>query len=93
MSEKKIKVLMGKPELEGHWRGMGAVSSALRDVVSSLSTGQHDARRDRYDSRSRGCRRSGAEYFISKLYAFSFSDPQADTVEFARKQTIAPEQN
>jgi len=32
MSDKKIKVLMAKPGLEGHWRGMVAVSSALRDA-------------------------------------------------------------
>ena len=32
MSDKKIKGLMTKPGLEGHWRGMIAVSSALRDA-------------------------------------------------------------
>jgi len=32
MSEKKVKVLMAKPGLEGHWRGMVVVSSALRDA-------------------------------------------------------------
>jgi methylmalonyl-CoA mutase C-terminal domain/subunit len=32
MKEKKVKVLMAKPGLEGHWRGMIAVSSALRDA-------------------------------------------------------------
>ncbi|MCX5999532.1 MAG: cobalamin-dependent protein [Chloroflexi bacterium] len=29
---KKIKILMAKPGLEGHWRGMIAVSSAFRDA-------------------------------------------------------------
>jgi len=32
MEGKKIKVLMAKPGLEGHWRGMIVVSSALRDA-------------------------------------------------------------
>jgi methylmalonyl-CoA mutase C-terminal domain/subunit len=32
MKEKKAKILMSKPGLEGHWRGMIAVSSALRDA-------------------------------------------------------------
>lgn len=32
MPEKKIKILMAKPGLEGHWRGLVAVSSALRDA-------------------------------------------------------------
>jgi len=32
MEEKKVKILMAKPGLEGHWRGMIAVSSALRDA-------------------------------------------------------------
>lgn len=32
MDEKKVKILMAKPGLEGHWRGMIAVSSALRDA-------------------------------------------------------------
>ena len=32
MAQKKVKVLMAKPGLEGHWRGMIAVSSALRDA-------------------------------------------------------------
>jgi methylmalonyl-CoA mutase C-terminal domain/subunit len=32
MREKKVKILMAKPGLEGHWRGMIAVSSALRDA-------------------------------------------------------------
>jgi methylmalonyl-CoA mutase C-terminal domain/subunit len=32
MKEKKVKILMAKPGLEGHWRGMIAVSSALRDA-------------------------------------------------------------
>jgi len=28
---KKIKILMAKPGIEGHWRGLVAVSNALRD--------------------------------------------------------------
>ena len=32
MDESKVKILMAKPGLEGHWRGMIAVSSALRDA-------------------------------------------------------------
>lgn len=32
MPEKKVKILMAKPGLEGHWRGLVAVSSALRDA-------------------------------------------------------------
>jgi methylmalonyl-CoA mutase C-terminal domain/subunit len=28
---KKIKILMAKPGIEGHWRGLVAVSKALRD--------------------------------------------------------------
>ena len=36
---KKIKVLMAKPGLEGHWRGMMAVSSALRDAGMEIVYG------------------------------------------------------
>jgi methylmalonyl-CoA mutase C-terminal domain/subunit len=32
MDKKTVKVLMAKPGLEGHWRGMIAVSSAFRDA-------------------------------------------------------------
>ena len=32
MGDNRIKVLMAKPGLEGHWRGMIAVSKALRDA-------------------------------------------------------------
>ena len=32
MPEKKVKILMAKPGLEGHWRGLVAVSNALRDA-------------------------------------------------------------
>jgi methylmalonyl-CoA mutase C-terminal domain/subunit len=32
MGDRKIKILMAKPGLEGHWRGMMAVSKALRDA-------------------------------------------------------------
>lgn len=32
MVDSKVKVLMAKPGLEGHWRGMVVVSSALRDA-------------------------------------------------------------
>lgn len=32
MDNKKIKILMAKPGLEGHWVGMVIVSSALRDA-------------------------------------------------------------
>ncbi len=31
MAEKKVKVLMAKPGLEGHWRGLISVSQALKD--------------------------------------------------------------
>ena len=30
--KKNVKILMAKPGLEGHWRGMIAVSSAFRDA-------------------------------------------------------------
>jgi methylmalonyl-CoA mutase, C-terminal domain len=30
--DKKIKVLMAKPGLDGHWRGMSIVTKALRDA-------------------------------------------------------------
>ena len=30
--DKKIKVLMAKPGLDGHWRGMSLVTQALRDA-------------------------------------------------------------
>jgi methylmalonyl-CoA mutase C-terminal domain/subunit len=32
MDKRKIKILMAKPGLEGHWRGIVAVSNALRDA-------------------------------------------------------------
>ncbi|MFC1999416.1 cobalamin B12-binding domain-containing protein [Chloroflexota bacterium] len=32
MDEDKVKILMAKPGLEGHWRGMIAVSNAFRDA-------------------------------------------------------------
>lgn len=32
MDKKRVKILMAKPGLEGHWRGMIAVSSAFRDA-------------------------------------------------------------
>lgn len=32
MTERKFKVLMAKPGLEGHWRGMAVVSNALREA-------------------------------------------------------------
>ena len=31
-NKKNLKILMAKPGLEGHWRGMIAVSSAFRDA-------------------------------------------------------------
>lgn len=31
MDSKNVKILMAKPGLEGHWRGLIAVSSAFRD--------------------------------------------------------------
>jgi len=31
-NKKNVKILMAKPGLEGHWRGMIAVSSAFRDA-------------------------------------------------------------
>jgi len=31
-NQKNVKILMAKPGLEGHWRGMIAVSSAFRDA-------------------------------------------------------------
>jgi methylmalonyl-CoA mutase C-terminal domain/subunit len=39
MGEKKIKILMAKPGLEGHWRGMMAVSKALRDAGMEIVYG------------------------------------------------------
>ncbi len=32
MDEKKVKILMAKPGLEGHWVGLLTVSTALRDA-------------------------------------------------------------
>src|SRR4030042_583604 len=32
MDKKRVKILSAKPGLEGHWRGMIAVSSAFRDA-------------------------------------------------------------
>jgi len=32
MSERRLRVLMAKPGLDGHWRGMLVVSQALRDA-------------------------------------------------------------
>jgi|YelNatPaOPRAMG01_1025707.scaffolds.fasta_scaffold15753_3 methylmalonyl-CoA mutase C-terminal domain/subunit len=32
MDDRKIKILMAKPGLEGHWRGLVVVSNALRDA-------------------------------------------------------------
>jgi methylmalonyl-CoA mutase C-terminal domain/subunit len=32
MAESKIKVLMAKPGMDGHWRGMIVVTTALRDA-------------------------------------------------------------
>ncbi len=32
MDSKNVKILMAKPGLEGHWRGLIAVSSAFRDA-------------------------------------------------------------
>jgi methylmalonyl-CoA mutase C-terminal domain/subunit len=31
-NDKKIKILMAKPGLDGHWRGMSLVTQALRDA-------------------------------------------------------------
>src|SRR4030042_3131273 len=39
MAEKKIKILMAKPGLEGHWRGLMAVSKALRDAGMEIVYG------------------------------------------------------
>ena len=39
MAEKKIKILMAKPGMEGHWRGMMAVSKALRDAGMEIVYG------------------------------------------------------
>lgn len=39
MGETKIKVLMAKPGLEGHWRGIMAVSKALRDAGMEIVYG------------------------------------------------------
>ena len=32
MAQKKVKVLMAKPGLEGHWRGLISVSQAFKDA-------------------------------------------------------------
>ncbi|MFX0060002.1 MAG: cobalamin B12-binding domain-containing protein [Candidatus Hodarchaeota archaeon] len=39
MSEKKIRVLMSKPGIDGHWRGGIVVSRALRDAGMELIFG------------------------------------------------------
>ena len=39
MGERKIKVLMAKPGMEGHWRGLMAVSKALRDAGMEIVYG------------------------------------------------------
>ena len=36
MSDKKIRVLMSKPGIDGHWRGGIVVSRALRDAGMEL---------------------------------------------------------
>jgi methylmalonyl-CoA mutase C-terminal domain/subunit len=41
MDEKKIKILMAKPGLEGHWRGIIAVSAAFRDAGFEVVYGGH----------------------------------------------------
>ena len=39
MSETKIRVLMSKPGIDGHWRGGIVVSRALRDAGMELIFG------------------------------------------------------
>ena len=39
MSENKIRVLMSKPGIDGHWRGGIVVSRALRDAGMELIFG------------------------------------------------------
>ena len=39
MSEKKIRVLMSKPGIDGHWRGGIVVSRALRDAGMEIIFG------------------------------------------------------
>ncbi|MFW9939260.1 MAG: cobalamin B12-binding domain-containing protein [Candidatus Thorarchaeota archaeon] len=39
MSEKKIRILMSKPGIDGHWRGGIVVSRALRDAGMELIFG------------------------------------------------------
>ena len=39
MSEKKIRVLMSKPGIDGHWRGGIVVSRAIRDAGMELIFG------------------------------------------------------
>jgi len=39
MSEKKIRVLMAKPGIDGHWRGGIVVSRAIRDAGMELIFG------------------------------------------------------
>jgi methylmalonyl-CoA mutase C-terminal domain/subunit len=39
MSEKKIRVLMSKPGIDGHWRGGIVVSRALRDAGMEIVFG------------------------------------------------------
>jgi methylmalonyl-CoA mutase C-terminal domain/subunit len=41
MNENEVKILMAKPGLEGHWRGMIAVSGALRDAGFEVIYGGH----------------------------------------------------
>ena len=39
MSEKRIRVLMAKPGLDAHWRGIISVSAALRDAGMEIIYG------------------------------------------------------
>ncbi|RLC95517.1 MAG: methylmalonyl-CoA mutase [Chloroflexi bacterium] len=41
MDKNKVKILMAKPGLEGHWRGIIAVSSAFRDAGFEVIYGGH----------------------------------------------------
>jgi methylmalonyl-CoA mutase cobalamin-binding domain/chain len=45
MNERKIRVLVAKPGLDGHDRGAKVIARALRDAVWKLSTPDYARRR------------------------------------------------
>ena len=52
MNEKKIRVLVAKPGLDGHDRGAKVIAAALRDAgMEVIYTGLHQRRSSRRPSR------------------------------------------